>query len=153
MSHQNSLLLALGPALGIEPWSMDEDGAVAIDFGDDLVIFIASENAADHESSLVMYARIGELPLGQTEVLEELLEANLLGQATNGATLSLERYSRTVLIHWRPAFSVSSTVVDLESIVRSFADTAERWGHVLDRLLQVEHVEDFSNLNRDSVRV
>ena len=88
MNH--TLLNQLCDTLGVRLLHDDED-SVALDFGDDLVVFLTHDTTQPVEAGLLLYARIGDLPVERTEVLEELLEANLMGVQTEGATLSLER--------------------------------------------------------------
>ena len=151
MNH--TLLNQLCDTLGVRLLHDDED-SVALDFGDDLVVFLTHDTTQPVEAGLLLYARIGDLPVERTEVLEELLEANLMGVQTEGATLSLERYSRAVLVHLRSSLPSMATAADLQKVVRQFTDTVERWKLVLTRLLQAdEALSVHTDVNHFSQRV
>ena len=148
-----TVLEQLCDALGVDSLTDEDDSTVAIDFGDGLVVFIAQDTELPTNSRLLLYARIGSLPVGKTEVLEELLEANLLGQNTADATLSLERYSRAVLLHWRPNLAMSPSLADLEKVVHQFADNAQNWTHLLEQLLTTDAPVADQELANHSIRV
>jgi len=153
MDMNYTVLNQLCEALGVDSLTDQDDSTVAMDFGDGLIVFIAQDTELPTNSGLLLYARIGALPLGQTEVLEELLEANLLGQNTADATLSLERYSRTVLLHWRPNLAMSPSLADLEQVVRQFADNVQHWTHVFEQLLTTNAPVAELELAHHSIRV
>lgn len=106
-----------------------DSGAVGIDYGNDLLVFLAVD-----AGTLLAYSRVGELPAGHPQLAEELLEANLFGQHTGAATLALEPFSRAVVLQQRIEVR-GWTLQDLESCIGAFADQAQRWTQAMPRLL------------------
>jgi hypothetical protein len=115
-----TLLTALADRLGVGPVTADDDHVSVFSFGEIDVLVSADDQ------SLTIFARLGEAPRGDAEFLESLLEANLFWQDTGGATLSLEPFSRMVLLalRWTPVQADS-----LEAL-----ESAIVWTRTIDRL-------------------
>lgn len=133
MNDAPGLLLDFCQHLHIDPPPHGpESGTVGIDYGDGLMLFVAA-----HGDALLIYSRVGEVAVDQPEVLEALLEANLFGQQTGGATLALERFSRAVVLQQSMEAS-GLDVRSLEARISSFLDQAERWTAALLSLAQAQ---------------
>lgn len=133
MSDASGLLLDFCQHLQIDPpLHGPESGAVGIDYGNGLMLFVAG-----HGDTLLIYSRVGEVAVDQPEMLEVLLEANLFGQQTGGATLALERFSRAVVLQ-QSMEAHGLDVRSLEARISSFLDQAERWTAALLALAQAE---------------
>ena len=98
---------------------------VGIDYGDELVVYLSAD-----EAELMLYSRVGVLGSDQTELLEQLFDANLLWQGTGAATLAFEKYSRAVVLQQRMG-AEGQTMQGLEQQLKTFADEAERWGQAI----------------------
>jgi hypothetical protein len=107
------------------PTSDDGECVVGIDYGEELVVFVSADDA-----ELMLYSRVGVLGSDQTELLEQLFDANLLWQGTGAATLAFERYSRAVVLQQRMG-AEGQTMQGLEQQLKTFADEAERWGQAI----------------------
>jgi len=125
-----ALLATLADRLGVGPITADDDHVSVFSFGEIDVLVSADDQ------SLTIFARLGEVPRGDAEFLESLLEANLFWQDTGGATLSLEPFSRMVLLalRWTPV--QADSLEALESAIEAFAESAIVWTRTIDRLRQ-----------------
>jgi hypothetical protein len=111
--------------LAAPPAADEGECVVGIDYGDELVVFVSAD-----ESELMLYSRVGVLGSDQTELLEQLFDANLLWQGTGAATLAFERYSRAVVLQQRMG-AEGQTMQGLDQQLKAFADQAERWGQAI----------------------
>jgi hypothetical protein len=124
----DSLLSALAQKLGIDPFATGEDGVSVLAFeGIDVLL-------TTDEQSMTLFARLGTALEGDTDLLEALLAANLFWQETGGATLSLEPYSRVVVIAQRLASSELASIEMLEAAIEAFARTAIEWTRTIGSL-------------------
>lgn len=125
-----TVLASLVDRLGVGPITADDDHVSVFSFGEIDVLVTADQQA------LTIFARLGEAPLGSSEFLESLLEANLFWQDTGGATLSLEPFSRMVLLAIRMTLAQADSVEALELAIEAFAESAIVWTRTIDRLRQ-----------------
>ena len=126
-----TLLIAFAEKLGIGPLATGEDGVSVLSF-EEVDLLLTSD-----AQSMTLFARLGTAPAGDTDLLETLLAANLFWQETQGATLSLEPYSRMVVIAQRIAASEVQTLEMLETAIESFARSAIEWSRTI-RALEAE---------------
>ncbi|NBU89563.1 MAG: CesT family type III secretion system chaperone, partial [Betaproteobacteria bacterium] len=126
--HFNLMLAEFGERLGIGPLTFDDDQTAAIAFSEDLIVLLSLE-----EDALLTYAKVGTALDGNAEFAEALLSANLFWEDTRGATVSLEPFSRAILLALRtPADSIASPQV-LESHLEAFAELAQEWQQIIQR--------------------
>ncbi len=108
------------------------------------------------EDSVAISAVLGYLPENNSEVLEELLASNLLWRDTDGATLSVERYSRQVFIARQLSFAEMESAVLFSESIERFLDLAINWAAVYERLISPEgsgHEGDLSPSMRSHERL
>lgn len=122
--HLNELLSTLGlPALDFDP-----HGCARVLFGGEVVVNFECESIT---GQLHLYSDLGPLPAVGREVLyRSLLEANLFGVQTRGATLSVDSHQGQVVLS--RTVSVPSLRVSLMSqVLEDFVDCATYWQRLL----------------------
>lgn len=101
-------------------FGLNTDGMAALEIDQGIVV---NFQARSSPPLLVLFALVGPLPdINRTALVEELLEANLMWMATNGATLSLQRaadgaaadvvIAQTIAVHQGTAFTELQRVFD-----------------------------------------
>jgi len=126
----HALLASLADRLGVGPLVDDEDHVSVFSFeGVDTLV-------ASDDQAFTLFARLGEAPRDDAEFLESLLAANLFWQDTAGATLSLEPFSRMVILAVRQPVTEIHSVEALESAIEVFAQSAMAWMRTIERLHQ-----------------
>ena len=125
-AHQLLSDLCVHLKLQVPPAPVEGEAVVGIDFGEDLLVFISAD-----EPWLTVYSRLGVLGADQTDLLEQLFDANLFWQGTGAATLAFERFSRSVVLQQR-ALAEALDMRALEELVKDFAQEAERWIQVIE---------------------
>lgn len=86
-------LITYAEAHGLGELTLDVGISLALEFDGGITVHLDRQ-----EGELVLHAPVGEVTVGDTERLEALMSANLLWRDTDGATLGLEPYSRTVIL-------------------------------------------------------
>lgn len=144
MKPFESLLADLGNELKIGPLTLDAGGYVQLCFEEDLVVMIKVE---EEPPKLTLFCRVGEAPDNQPEFAEELLSSNLFWRDTAGATLSLERYSRSVILakQFSPASLESEGVFAGE--MKAFIESCREWILTIPRLSLQRESENTSRDN------
>jgi hypothetical protein len=131
MKPFESLLADLGNELKIGPLTLDAGGYVQLCFEEDLVVMIKVE---EEPPTLTLFCRVGEAPDNHPEFAEELLSSNLFWRDTAGATLSLERYSRSVIL----AKQFSTASLESEGVfareMKAFIESCREWILTIPRL-------------------
>ena len=127
-SQLTEALAALADKLGVAPLATGEDQVSILSF-DEVDILITSD-----EQSLTVFARLGTAPQNDSDLLEALLAANLFWQETGGATLSIEPYSRGIIMAQKVAAAEVFSVDSLEAAIENFARYAIEWSRTIDRL-------------------
>ncbi|MGN6579004.1 MAG: type III secretion system chaperone [Bordetella sp.] len=91
MSNSNAAMLiaALGKAVGITPLTLDADGALALQVGDDKHLNFQHDGKTDH---FTLFMPLGQVRAGDDldAVYADMLRANRFWRGTLGATLSLD---------------------------------------------------------------
>ena len=125
----------LGELLGVKLQHY-EDGYLAFAFDNNLTFLLKHETRPD---GLVLFCKVGEAPLDDAEFCEELLASNLFWCGTGGATLSLERYSRHVILaRYFPEQLLAEIELCMEEM-RKFFDYAEKWQDIIVTLVEQEN--------------
>lgn len=129
---QLSNLIALyGQESGV-PLSMKENGTLALAFNKDLVVNLEHDTGAD---LLHLYVVVGTEPHSDLEcsiLFRLLLGSNSFGHETNGATLSLDRVTKEILLTDR-LHVPETNVSQLSKKVQLMAETGAVWR---DRLMR-----------------
>lgn len=125
MSSNDQLLLDLGQQAGLgAPLQFNErgcarlmvDGRIGLDF----------EADAD-AGTIQVYSVLGEVPLAGREALyRQLLEANLFGSATAGATLAIDEQTNEIVL-CRTVTSEETSAAAFARLVENFIAAAEEW--------------------------
>lgn len=131
MQSWNDLISDLGRRLQIPELEMDEDRCVHLSFGEELAVMISQDPRFDR---LILSSIVGNAPENDPEFVEELLQANLFWQSTDGATLGLDRESRQILLAARVDSQQAFSAESLEERIREFVDLAERWIEIVKTL-------------------
>ena len=124
----DSTLAEFAQKLGIGPLARGKDGVSVLSF-DEIDVLLTTDNA-----SLTLFTRVGVAPEGDADLLDALLAANLFWQETGGATLSLEPYSRVVIMAQRLAAAEVMSSEALEAAVETFTHSAMEWKTTISHL-------------------
>ena len=129
MSTADQLLLDLGQTAGLpQPLRFDAQGCARLVFDTRLAIDFERD---DDAGVLQVYSVLGPLPAeGREALYQRLLEANLFGSATAGATLAVDGQTREVVL---------CRTVDVQEtggpafvrLVERFVAAAEDWKKLL----------------------
>lgn len=120
-SNLNALVKKYGEAL-------TEDGYVGIECQGIFVNIQVDANT----NALCLYAALGQLPDPvSAELVEGLLEANLLGSATDGGHIGLYSPLRT-LVYSRRLSGAQQESADLDEALKAFVKQVVRWISKLD---------------------
>jgi Tir chaperone protein (CesT) family len=131
MQSWNDLISELGRRLQIPELEMDEDRCVHLSFGENLAVMMSEDPRFDR---LILSSIVGQALEGDPEFVEELLQANLFWQSTDGATLGLDRESRQILLAARVDAQQAFSPESLEARVQEFVDLTERWIEIVKAL-------------------
>lgn len=111
-------------ALGLPALSFDGNGCARMLFEGDVVVNFERNDMA---GLLHLYCDLGALPSGEREALYlALLEANLFGVQTRGATLALDTKQDQVVL-WRSVHIAALTLSSCSEILKSFVERAAHW--------------------------
>jgi hypothetical protein len=111
-------------ALGLPALSFDRNGCARMLFEGDVVVNFERN---DLNGLLHLYCDLGALPSGDREALYlTLLEANLFGVQTRGATLALDTKQDQVVL-WRSVHIAALTLSSCSEILNSFVERAAHW--------------------------
>jgi hypothetical protein len=127
----DSLLQALGRLLGLPDLAWDEQLSCTLSFGDDVHLTLYAD---DERPDLTIYTLIGELPAeAPADVWRALMEANLFGKGTGGATLGYEPDSQWVYLTRRlPAEGL--TAQHWLNEIQEFVAACRQWQTQLPQL-------------------
>jgi hypothetical protein len=94
----NERLAPIALAMGVETLALDEEGAVTL-VSDMVEILIEADE--DSDSVFISALLASAPPMGATDILEQMLRANVLTQQTAGATLGMDRDLNVVVLSLR----------------------------------------------------
>jgi len=125
------LLSELAQRLGMEALLDEDEDLLLLDFelGPRISLVLEGQDA------LIVSARLGTLPQGDPELAEELLAANLMLRATEGAALALDRYTRQVFLTRRWRVAELADVQGLEAALQDFVQLGQLWQQALEQLV------------------
>ena len=122
MHHLEQLIEDYGKHIGIPGLALPADGALRLDFDEGLEVHI------DHlDDKVVLYSQVGSVEEGAHEKLESLLSANLMWRDTDGATLSMDPYSRAAILAKSYSAQELDTVYRLTTALDQFCHLTQSW--------------------------
>ena len=126
MNHLEQLIDDYGKHLGIAGLALPADGALRLDFDEGLEVHIDQL-----DDKIVVYSQVGTVEEGHNEKLEMLLSANLMRRDTDGATLSLDPYSRAAILAKSYSAQELDTVYRLTTVLDQFCHLTQSWQKAL----------------------
>ena len=125
------LLRALGAEVGIPQLELDGTGCCTLAF-DEVIVNLELD---DEAQELFLYASLGSVPDGApASFYRELLDGNLFWKDTGGATLSLDREGRRVILLQTLSLDRISEA-GFKAAVERFVNVAEGWSRRLEESL------------------
>lgn len=126
MDAAHLLLDAYAGFAGLPDLSFNEDGCARLRFGPDIAVNLEADAGGE---AIHLYAVLGPLPPGARDTLyAELLESNLFGQATAGATLAIDAVQQELVLCRRAELDAGD-VQRFARMLEDFADMAMQWQH------------------------
>ncbi|MDQ5908912.1 MAG: hypothetical protein QG599_1005 [Pseudomonadota bacterium] len=131
----SNLLARLGESLNMGPLQLNADGALGLEIDHRLTLGMQFDSDRDR---LLIYADIGPLPQGteKESLMNRMLQANLFGRLTAGATLALasdidpeEQPQRVVL--WKAIDGAALELSYLEQTLQNMISAVEDWQDAL----------------------
>lgn len=127
--HAAELLKHFAMNLGLPDLRFDSHGCVSLCVDGHIEIHFEHDAATD---AIHLYSCLAELPATGRETLYlQLLEANLLGTRTAGATLAVNSATQQVVL-CRQVTPHGLEGQDFLPLVRAFVDASEHWMQLLD---------------------
>ena len=118
----DQLLQALAVSLHLPNLRFDANGCARV-----LIDNAPALNFERAHGAIHVYSVLAALPPeGREAVYAEMLQANLFGESTSGATLAIDQ-SRGEILMCRTAFAEQSTGPLFVSMVEVFVDSAKGW--------------------------
>jgi hypothetical protein len=118
------LLNDIARTLGLPELALNDEGCARLLFDGKVAVNFENDALAE---KLHLYADLGELPLrGREALYRALLEANLFGAQTAGATLSLDGPGDMVVL-CRTLVAEELSLAAFTEVVEGFVATAEAW--------------------------
>jgi hypothetical protein len=131
LAMARGLLAGLAERLGLEGLLADDEDMAVLDFEEGPPIQLT----VDEEGGIALMVHLGDAPEGDVELAEELLASNLNWRDTDGATLSMERYTRGVFLARRWTVAELGSVQGLSTALERFMLLADRWVQVFPQLV------------------
>lgn len=129
----DQLLQGLGRTLGLPDLAFNQEGCARLVFDDTIAVNLEFEAT---NGRLHLYSELCSLPTpGREALLLALLEANLLGLETRGATLAVDSVSQDVVL-CRSLSQPELNAGHLHDVVEAFVDSAEQWRNRIEAFRQ-----------------
>lgn len=120
------LLTAYGQLTGLPTLKFEPHGCARLLFEGSIAVDLEIDRTG---RCLQMYNVLGPVPTGNLETLyRRLLESNLFGTHTRGATLSIDAAKEEVLIGRRIDLESTNAAVFAE-LLQEFSGVAQQWHH------------------------
>jgi hypothetical protein len=126
MNHLNQLIKDYGDQVGLDELALPDHGSISLDFEDGIQIHLDQL-----DEKLVMYSQVGLVEEGNHPKFEMLLSANLMWRDTDGATLSLDPYSRAAILAQTHTAHELDTVHTLVATLDKFCHLSQIWRDAL----------------------
>lgn len=124
MKKLQSIMTAFGEKNEIENFALDEEGACGVNSDEDVTFFLQYLEDID---SLAFIAPVGIVKKEyELEMYKALLQANMLWEETEGATLAFDPESEEIVLQ----ISADLASLDLEtfeSLMEDFVSMVEEW--------------------------
>jgi hypothetical protein len=117
------LLLQLSSKLGASELVPDENGAVSLGF--DSVVSVVLQLTSDSQY-VTLYSIVGVMEAFEIVELQDLLDANLFGQGTGGASFAMEAATGQIVLQQRERLH-GLPFVHFQSVLSEFVNAAELW--------------------------
>lgn len=125
----NSILLELGKQMGLPNLKLDENRVCRLIFDKKFTVDI---EASDDEQTVHIYSALCMIPPRDKEKLfESLLEGNLFGRGTGGASFGLDLEMGEILLS-RTVRIEKLDYQDFVNILESFVNHVEAWTNKID---------------------
>ncbi len=122
--NADQLLNDLGLAMGLPNLRFDAQGCARLMFDGKTAIDLENDTTAD---SLQIYCVLGPLPAeGREALFKTLLQANLFGTGTHGATLAVDSLHNEVVL-CRTVVPDSMSTTGFTALMEKFVTSAEHW--------------------------
>lgn len=123
-SHAHELLRSYGEMAGLPALQFDLNGCARLLFEDETAIDLEVDEPA---GCIQLYAVLGAVPAGGRETLyRSLLEGNLFGSHTSGASLAIDPVQEEVLLCRRAQLGITTPEL-LSDLLQAFAAAAAQW--------------------------
>lgn len=126
MTAVSEWLSSYGHAHGLDQLSLTEGESLAFNFDDGLCVHVDIQ-----VDEFLVYASVGHIVANDAPALEGLLSANLMWRDTDGATLSLEPYSRAIVLARAWPIALLASADELQSKFVRFCHLANTWRQAL----------------------
>lgn len=118
------LLSDLGLTMGLPGLTFNTDGCARLVFDDTHAVNLESDTQT---GQLLLYITLGPLPAAGREALYlSLLEGNLFGAQTDGATLAVDSLNHEVVL-CRTLVADELSAQSFTEIIEKFVNAAEQW--------------------------
>ena len=109
---------------GMSPLQFSDEGVISFIFNGE---FTASIEKSDNDTLVTIHAKIGDLPTeNQESCMKALLEANLFGQKTGGASIGMDASTNEVYLF--RTFALHTLEIDyFFDALTSFMQTQQQW--------------------------
>lgn len=111
---------------GLEGLSLTVGESLALEFEQGLKVHLDLE-----DEELLMYAPVGHVQVDDMQGLEALMSANLMWRDTDGATLGLEPYSRSVVLARTWPLALLANAEAVQTRLDRFCHLASTWRQAL----------------------
>ena len=122
----DTLLQPLAERLGLEALDFDDRGTCSLVFDERFTITLELD---DEEQMLYLYSTLGKAPedlIDQLTCFAALLQANLFGRGTGGASLAFEPESQALMIS-RNCSLMQLSAEALQADVERFVQATDAW--------------------------
>ena len=153
-NHAEEILESLGLFLGLDDLEFgEEDDTCILQLDEKIQVNITLNSTND---TIILHHQMGTLPgSDRSEIVEQLLEANLFWSGTNGATISMDRDTGLVIIALALAIYTSDgkilTGEALGEAIADLANTATIWKTVLEnKNVETDDSESISRMIQEA---
>lgn len=133
--HLPRLMKEFAKAANVDHIPHEEDGSYRLEI--DGMLVTLSEVA--HKEDLFMWAEVGALPPeGRETLCHTLLTADFMGQATQGAVLSIDPDTETITLHRIDSFK-GMDFEHFKTKLEHFVNVLETWRKTLEDYRPIAH--------------
>lgn len=131
-THELNMRLApIALAMGVETLALDDEGSITL-ISDEVEILIEADEDSD---SVFLTAWLGSAPpVHATNMLEQMLRANVLTQQTAGAALGMDRELNAVVLSLRlSGAELRAEDSTFQERLMAFMEAAEYWAFMISQ--------------------